>query len=116
MGSARREAGGSAGGSAAETALLAQWMTAASFFEEKNYDAAAREYLGLETVCSDSAWQAAALLEAARCRALLGQASVAADLDRRVLKLAPQTAWAAQARERLDELDKAANPAPSARP
>jgi TolA-binding protein len=102
----------SAAGSATETALMAQWMTAESFYYQKSYEAASREYLSLATLCSGG-WQAAALLAAAKCQELLGQTSVAADLDRRVLKLAPETRWAAQARERLKELERAANSSPT---
>ena len=103
----------SAAGSKTETAAKAQWMIAESYFYEKNYDAAAREYLRLETLSADRAWQAAALLEAAKCRELLGETGVAAELDRRVLKLDPKSAWAGQARERLEKLEKAANSPPS---
>ena len=68
----------SAAGLATEMALMAQWMTAESFYYQKSYEAASREYLSLATLCSGG-WQAAALLAAAKCQELLGQTSVAAD-------------------------------------
>lgn len=98
---------GSTLGAKTETAAMAQWMVGETFFHQKNYQNAIREYLRLETLYAYPTWQAAALLQAGKCHELLGEPEPAATLYRRILKVYPQTTFADQAKHRLGNLGKA---------
>ena len=98
---------GSMAGAKTETAAMAQWMVGETFFHQKNYQNAIREYLRLETLYAYPTWQAAALLQAGKCHELLGEPEPAATLYRRILKVYPQTTFADQAKHRLGNLGKA---------
>ena len=93
-------------GAKTETATMAQWMIGETFFHQKNYQNAIREYLRLETLYAYPIWQAAALLQAGKCHELLGEPEPAATLYRRILKVYPQTTFADQAKHRLGNLGK----------
>ena len=94
-----------------ETAAMAQWMIGESFFHQKRYTPAVAAY---ERCLSEHAfprWQAAALLQAGKCRLLLGDSGAARrDLARVVSEFADQP-LVAEARSRLASLDKNAFPA-----
>jgi TolA-binding protein len=88
-------------GSKTETAAMSQWMIGESFFHQKKYDLALREYLRLEILYAYPTWQAAALLQAGKCHEALGQWSQATQLYARILKNYPDTTFARDARQRL---------------
>ena len=67
-------------GGKTETAAMAQWMIGESYFHQKNYESALREYLRLEILYAYPTWQAAALLQAGKCSEHLGQWKQAAEL------------------------------------
>ena len=69
----------SAAGAKTETAAMAQWMIGETYFHQKNYEAALREYLRLEILYAYPEWQAAALLQAGKCHERLGEAKEAAE-------------------------------------
>ena len=94
-------------GAKTETAAMAQWMIGETFFHQKNYEAALREYLRLEILYAYPTWQAGALLQAGKCREQLGEAKEAADLYQRILKNYPNTTFAGEAQQRLKALGKA---------
>ena len=85
---------------------MAQWMIGESFFHQKNYEAALREYLRLEILYAYPTWQAGALLQAGKCRQQLGEAKEAADLYQRILKNYPNTTFAGEAAQRLKGLGR----------
>jgi len=87
----------SPGGEKTETAAKSQLMIAESYFHQKSYDAALREYLRLEILYDYPELQAAAVLQAAKCHERLGQPQQAAGMIRRLRELYPRTAAAAQA-------------------
>lgn len=87
-------------GARTETAAMAQWMIGESYFHQKDYRAALREYLRLEVLYDYPAWQAAALLQAGKCYELLGEPGQAAELYRRIVKLYGQTPFAKEAESR----------------
>jgi TolA-binding protein len=89
-------------GGKTETAAMAQWMIGETYFLQEQYAAAAREYLRVEVLYAFPHWQAAALLQAGKCYEQLGQWKDAGDAYSRLLRLHPQSAFAAEARERLD--------------
>lgn len=91
----------SSAGAKTETAAMAQWMTGESYFHQKNYEAALREYLRLEILYAYPNWQAAGLLQAGKCREMLGQAPEALKLYERLVKLYPNASFAEQARQKL---------------
>jgi len=80
---------------------MAQWMIGESFFHQKNYEAALREYLRLEILYAYPTWQAGALLQAGKCHELLGETKEAGELYQRILKTYPNTPFAEQAQGRL---------------
>jgi cellulose synthase operon protein C len=88
-------------GAKTETAAMAQWMTGESFFHQKNYQAAIKEYLRVEILYAYPTWQSAALLQAGKCQELLGNRKEAEKLYGRILKTYPDTPFAEQAKQRL---------------
>jgi TolA-binding protein len=97
---AYRKAIQSPAGEKTETAAKSQLMIAESYFHQKNYAAALRDYLRLEILYGYPELQAAALLQAAKCHELLGESQQAAELIARLLKAYPQTTAAAEAARR----------------
>ena len=96
----------SSAGAKTETAAMAQWMIGETYFHQKNYQAAVREYLRLETLYAYPNWQAAALLEAGKCHQRLGEATQAAELYRQILKDYSKTPFAEQAATLLSAMEK----------
>jgi cellulose synthase operon protein C len=97
---------GSAAGAKTETAAMAQWMIGETYFHQKDYRTALREYLRLETLYAYPNWQAAALLEAGKCHQRLGEPTPAAELYRQILKDYPKTSFAQQAAKQLAAIGK----------
>jgi len=83
------------------TAAMAQWMVGETYFHQKNYEAALREYLRVEILYDYPVWQAGALLQAAKCREQLGEWNEAVALYNRVVKEYPSTPFADRAKQRL---------------
>jgi TolA-binding protein len=93
-------------GGKTETAAMAQWMIGESYFHQKNYEAAIREYLRLEILYAFPTWQGGALLQAAKCHEALGEWPQAVELYARLLKNYPQTTFAEEATRRLQSAQK----------
>jgi TolA-binding protein len=93
-------------GSKTETAAMAQWMTGESYFHQKNYEAAIREYLRVDILYAFPTWQAAALLQAAKCHELLGQPREAVALYNQILKKHPNSSFTTEASRRLEQTRK----------
>jgi len=89
-------------GSGTETAAIAQWMIGESYFHQKNYQEALRAYHRVEALFPYPRWQAAALLQAAKCRELLNQPMQAVLLYEQVVNDYADTMFAEDARARLD--------------
>jgi len=88
-------------GGKTETAAMAQWMIGESYFHQKDFAAALREYLRVEILYAYPTWQAGALLQAGKCHELLGQWKDAVEVYDRLLKVYPQTTFTDEARRRL---------------
>ena len=87
-----------------ETAAAAQWMIGESHFHQKNYSAALAAYERCSRHSGHPRWQAAGLLQAGKCRLLLGQTQLAiADFQKLARELG-DTPYAAEARQRLAAL------------
>jgi TolA-binding protein len=88
-------------GSRTETAAMAQWMLAETYFHQRNYEAALKEYLRVETVYAYPTWQALGLLQAGKCYEQLGQWSQAGETYARLIKNHPQSSHTEEASKRL---------------
>lgn len=88
-------------GEKTETAAKAQWMIGETYFHQKNYEAALREYLRVEILYDFPTWQAAALFEAAKCHERLGGPTQAAELYQKLVESYPKSPLAKDAAERL---------------
>ncbi len=97
----------SAAGEKTETAAMAQWMIGETYFHQKKYEAALRAYSGIEFVYDYPVWQAAALLQAGKCRELLGEPAKAGEAYRKILKSYPNTSFAKDAAKLLAQLEAA---------
>lgn len=88
-----------------ETAAMAQWMIGESCFHQKRYTAATEAYERCLREHQFPRWQAAALLQAGKCRLLQGDVEAARrDLTRVASEFADQP-LAAEAKSRLAALD-----------
>ncbi len=96
----------SSAGAKTETAALAQWRIGETFFHQKNYPAAYREYLKVEILYAYPTWQAGALLQAGKCQERLGDPKQAIELYDRLLKDFPSTSFAEEANQRRTALKK----------
>ena len=92
-----------------ETAAKAQMMIGDSYYYQKDYAAALREYYAVETLYAYPEDRAAALFQAARCHELLGEPNEAAKLYDRIVKVYPNTRYAKEAGRRLEEARKRAS-------
>jgi TolA-binding protein len=88
-------------GAKTETAAKAQLMIAESYYHQKNYRQALREYLALEILYDYPAWQAAALLQAGKCHEMLGEWKQAVDEYTRLIDQYEKTDYVDEARTRL---------------
>jgi TolA-binding protein len=88
-------------GEKTETAAKAQWMIGETYFHQKNYEAALREYLRVEILYDYPTWQAAALFEAAKCHEHLEEPKQAAELYQKLVTSYPDSPLAKDAAERL---------------
>lgn len=98
---AYRQVTRSAIGGETETAAMAQWMIGESYFHQKNYEAAIREYLRVEVLYAYPNWQAAALLQAGKCYEQKDEYPSAAELYQRLVDDFSDTSFADEARQRL---------------
>ncbi|MBN2023430.1 MAG: tetratricopeptide repeat protein [Pirellulales bacterium] len=94
----------SSAGEKTETAAMAQWMIGETFFHQKDYESALREYLRVEILYAFPRWQAGALLQAGKCQERLGRPAAAAGLYGRVVDEYSQTPFVDEARQRLADL------------
>ncbi len=91
----------SPGGRKTLTAANAQLMIAETYFHQKNYESALREYLKTEILYAFPEVQAAALLQAGKCHEALGEWKQAAECYARLVERYRETAFAKEAGDRL---------------
>ena len=89
---------------AGELAARAQLMRGETFFHQKNYGEALREYRKVDVTYDAPLWQAAALLEAGKVHERLDQWADAAEMYERVLSQFPKAPTAGDASRRLQGL------------
>ena len=90
-----------------ETAAMAQWMIGESLMHQERYAEAAAEYFRVVSLYPHPQWQAAALLQAARCYERRQQPQEAAQLYRQILKNYPDSDFASRARTQLKAVTSA---------
>jgi len=95
-------------GGKTETAAMAQWMIGETYFHQKNYETALREYLRVEILYDYPDWQAGALLQAGKCHEALGEWKQASELFAKLIKSFPESEFVADATERLQVAQKRA--------
>jgi TolA-binding protein len=88
-------------GGKTETVAMAQWMTGETHFHQQDYAAAIREYLRGETLYAFPEWQAASLLQAAKCHEALAQWEEAIKLYEQLGQKYSTTTHASEAGQRL---------------
>ncbi len=91
-----------------ELAARAQFMRGETYFHEKNYREALREFLKVDYLYDAPTWQASALLEAGKVHEGLGQWAEAAETYERLRSRFPTDPSAAKAKDRLDAARKRA--------
>jgi TolA-binding protein len=87
--------------SKSETAAMAQFMTAETYFHAEQFAAALKAYLRVEVLYAYPTWQAAALLQAGKCNEQLNQWQHAAEAYSRLLRVYPNSVVAEEAASRL---------------
>ncbi|RIK77583.1 MAG: hypothetical protein DCC68_17025 [Planctomycetota bacterium] len=95
-------------GGKTETAAMAQWMIGESYFHQKDFAAAVKEYLRVEILYAYPKWQAAALVQAGKAYESDGQWQEAVKLYSQVLRKYGQTEYAAEAATRLRVVEQRA--------
>ncbi len=92
-----------------ETAALARFMIAETFFHQRDFAAAAAEFARVGGEGSSGDLQAAALLQAGKCQEQLGRAADALSQYDRILKDFANSPYAAEAAGRRTEAARAAD-------
>jgi TolA-binding protein len=83
---------------------MAQWMIGECYMHQEKYDEAIKAYHRVESLFDYPHWQAAALLQAGICHELKGESAEATKLFDQLIKQHPETTFAAEAAERLQQL------------
>jgi len=91
-----------------EIAARAQFMRGETFFHQKDYREALREFLKVDYLYDAPTWQAGALLEAGKVHEQLGQWAEAAETYERLRSRFPADPNAARAQDRLEAARKRA--------
>ena len=89
-------------GAKTETAAESHLMMAESYYHQKNYQAALREYLALEILYDYPTWQAAAVFQAGKCHEMLGEWKQAVQQYTRLLDTYPDASFTREASQRLE--------------
>jgi TolA-binding protein len=91
-----------------ETAARSQLMMGESYFHQRRYGEAVREFLKVEILYDFPEWQAAGLLEAGKCHELLEDWGRAVEAYNRILQRFPKSSSAAEAAQRVQVAQKKA--------
>jgi TolA-binding protein len=81
-------------------------MIGESYFHQENYTEAVAAYLRVEVLYAWPKWQAGALLQAAKCQELLGQATDAIETYARLVRTYPDSEFTQEAKRRLRVAEK----------
>jgi TolA-binding protein len=89
-----------------DLAALAQWSLGETYFHQKNYRQAIREFLKVDILYDAPTWQAAALFEAGKAYEQLDQWADAAEMYERLRDKFPKDPKAAEAKSLLEGVRK----------
>jgi TolA-binding protein len=89
-----------------DLAARAQFMRGETYFHNKNYDEARREFFKVDALFNAPTWQAAALLEAGKVYERLDQWDAAAEIYKKLREKFPGDPNAATAAQRLEDIRK----------
>lgn len=92
-------------GGQSETAAMAQWMIGESYFHQQQYSDAIDAYQKVKTLYPYPQWQAASLLQAAKCYELKNDPRQAITLYAQLLRDHADSSYAEEASKRLLKLD-----------
>jgi TolA-binding protein len=95
---------GSPTASKTETAAMAQFMIAETYFHAERYSDALKAYLRVELLYAYPTWQAVALLQAGKCDEQLNRWQQAAQTYSRLLRVYPNSLVAEEAARRLGQV------------
>ena len=84
-----------------ENAAQCQFMIGETYYHQKRYQEALREFLNVEILYASPQWQSAALLEAAKCYESLQEWNRAVETYKRILDKYPQSSHVSEASQRL---------------
>jgi len=87
-----------------ELGAKTRFMIAETYFHQKRYDPAVKEYLKVVVLGKDDGWRAAAGLQVGKCHESMNDLRAAAEDYRRVIDQFPAAPAALQAKERLQEI------------
>jgi TolA-binding protein len=87
-----------------DLAARAQFMRGETYFHQKNYSEALREFLKVDLLFNAPQWQAAALLEVGKVYERLAQWTEAAEIYKKLLDKFPKDPSAAESARRLDQV------------
>jgi TolA-binding protein len=90
-----------------EVAAVAQFMIAETYFHQRDYPAAVREYLRVDVAKKFPQWHGASLLQGGKCREQLNQLAEARALYDRLIAEHPEGPHATEARTRLEVVRRA---------
>ena len=90
---------------------MTQFLTAETYFHQRDYEAALREYRRCYAEHKQPAWQAAALLQAGKCQEHLGRWSEARGCYEELIARYETSPYVADARLRRDAVVKQADTA-----
>lgn len=85
-----------------ETAALAQFMTAETYFHQRDYAAALADYAPVAAQSAFAEWRAAALLQSGKCQEQLGRSAEAKQNYERLITEFADSPYAADAARRRD--------------
>lgn len=88
-----------------ETAAKARFMSGETFFHQRRYPEALKDYLKVDILYEYPAWQSVAMLQAGKCHEQLDERRAAVQAYRRLLDRFAEQPSAKQAKERLEALE-----------
>ncbi|MFO0948639.1 MAG: tetratricopeptide repeat protein [Planctomycetota bacterium] len=94
-----------AGEDRSEIAAKSRFMIAESFFHQRRFEEALKNFLKVELLYPLPQWQSLALLEAGKCHEQMGQPAEAIIDYRKLLERFPESSSASMAKERLAALE-----------